>query len=509
MIRISNITEYDKHKHITNNLKWKPGDLVDVYDTTPKFWYIATIFSIFADPDDLFNYEYDVRELGDKYGLRIPCNKSSDLIHPLNTHTIPLTKISTAWTFGDLNYTFKPIYDKHTDSLIFICEKCDETDDFNRSTNDIYIYNVTANKYNKLSVNIPDLGRYWLCNVTFHEEIRSIYLFYHSDLIIVFNIETLTFAKYTYCRFDELIPNIGEEVSEEETEEDSDEETHENDSSTDEDDSSTDEYDSSTDSEESSAQRSFVSFSQVSTIGNYIHLRLAKRHYKLNVLNMKIRFSYTGDTITKMQTCKPGELIYVDSLMKLFDFSGYDDSMYRNGNIYYCDIRNSNQNNFEWKKYNLCVPGLNWYFQSILAFKHFVFFFFFSPFQVRSELDSKYNSAIYVMDLCYNQMFKYESERQLSYLWNEFKMVKDVHNNVHVIYDDKWGDDRPDDPHHFVHYKFSLYDVIPNKMNEFYQKKYKPLVYGFVGNVNKECLLVSNVPNDLIEMIFCYFPLFL
>eukprot|EP01084_Bolivina_argentea_P292656 503163_1 len=488
MIRISNITEYDKHKHITNNLKWKPGDLVDVYDTTPKFWYIATIFSIFADPDDLFNYEYDVRELGDKYGLRIPCNKSSDLIHPLNTHTIPLTKISTAWTFGDLNYTFKPIYDKHTDSLIFICEKCDET-------NDIYIYNVTANKYNKLSVNIPDLGRYWLCNVTFHEEIRSIYLFYHSDLIIVFNIETLTFAKY---KFDELIPTQqqnmamqSEQVSEEQTDED----------------------DSSSDWEGTPPPGTLDIFSQISTIGNYIHLRLAKEHYKLDVLNMKISFLDTGDTITKMQTCKPGELIYVDSLMKLFDFSGYDDSMYRNGNIYYCDIRNSNQNNFEWKKYNLCVPGLNWYFQSILAFKHFVFFFFFSPFQVRSELDSKYNSAIYVMDLCYNQMFKYESERQLSYLWNEFKMVKDVHNNVHVIYDDKWGDDRwgdqPDDPHHFVHYKFSLYDVIPNKMNEFYQKKYKPLVYGFVGNVNKECLLVSNVPNDLIEMIFCYFPLFL
>ncbi len=76
--------------------------------------------------------------------------------------------------------------------------------------------------------------------------------------------------------------------------------------------------------------------------------------------------------------------------------------------------------------------------------------------------------------------------------------IKTSNNDIHCI-------ERNEE----FHFKFSLYDIIPIKMKEFYDLKYNALIFGYVKMIENNLKLSSNVPWYLTKMIYSYYPCFL
>eukprot|EP01084_Bolivina_argentea_P151577 264568_1 len=190
-------------------------------------------------------------------------------------------------------------------------------------------------------------------------------------------------------------------------------------------------------------------------------------------------------------------LIYVSSLRKLFVFGGhtkYDeeiDDFFWKKDIYSCDVYGKNQNIYEWKKVNLELPfeeGEPYIF--CVAFDHILFIFNDEP-------------NVWAIDLCYMKLFKYNGYKHIGYLTDSHYVIKGNNNNIHMMYHSLFPSE------HKYHYVFSLYEVIPKSMKQFYLSRYKLLVFGFIKKMQQTELLSISFPIYFIELILSYFPLFL
>ena len=74
-------------------------------------------------------------------------------------------------------------------------------------------------------------------------------------------------------------------------------------------------------------------------------------------------------------------------------------------------------------------------------------------------------------------------------------MVKAQNNFIH-FFDFGHGD----------HYKANLYDILPIKFKKLYQKRYDPLVVGYIKELETDNI-VPDIPIVLKKLISNYFPL--
>eukprot|EP01084_Bolivina_argentea_P257969 434720_1 len=187
--------------------------------------------------------------------------------------------------------------------------------------------------------------------------------------------------------------------------------------------------------------------------------------------------------------------IYVEACNKLFKFCNYD-SEYENHNkgfgIFYCDIaQQESGNTLNWKNYVIDMDLSTYRMaHAVLCFDHILFLFL---------LTDTFDQLILAVDVLYDRLFYDISIKHISYFAGIDSLVyavKTKNNDIHVI-SFHWGSQ----------YKFSVYDIIPNNMKQFYLDKQCPIVYAFIKQIEKETK--SNVPDCLYALILSYFPLFL
>eukprot|EP01083_Nonionella_stella_P047407 126856_1 len=185
-------------------------------------------------------------------------------------------------------------------------------------------------------------------------------------------------------------------------------------------------------------------------------------------------------------------LIYVEAQTRLMMFGGwnglflepqcYDD-------IWVCDLKQYQHNDYEWRPYPLKMPHKQKHFACVQAFDALVFVFY-----CRGDLDK----SIWCLDLALNQWFK--SQKLFPSNFGVAHAVKTKHNDVHFMCCN-WSDA----PYHI---QLSLYDVVPLELDQLYHNKYSRIVRGVIRGIQTHDSHKVIVPDSLIRIIVMFVPYF-
>eukprot|EP01084_Bolivina_argentea_P062643 114561_1 len=229
----------------------------------------------------------------------------------------------------------------------------------------------------------------------------------------------------------------------------------------------------------------YVSAAYISSPANEFHAICSDFHFRYNDAENKF------NKLEAAPLFNP-QMIYVEKLQKLFILEGYDYERVNDeieigfsSDIYYCNICEAGINTYKWHKFALDlsedVTGF------CLGFGHILFCF--AP-----------DTNIWALDLLNVQKFQYNGIKQFSYISDCGQyFIKTNDNNVHVM------DTQSDVTNHWA---FSLFDVIPESMTQFYCKQYSVLVDGYIRKMKYLNLLTYNFPSYLNKIILFYFPFF-
>eukprot|EP01083_Nonionella_stella_P045615 122407_1 len=125
----------------------------------------------------------------------------------------------------------------------------------------------------------------------------------------------------------------------------------------------------------------------------------------------------------------------------------------------------------------------------ILVFGDIIFVFYFAP---SSHTD------IWCFDMFCDKWFKstHVTPSNISSQWNVFVFQSSKHN-VHLL--DLKGE---------LHFKTGLYELIPIELIDSRVKHYKPLIMGYIGQVEKGRSIVEYIPSEIKQLILHFFMLF-
>eukprot|EP01084_Bolivina_argentea_P165282 287146_1 len=160
--------------------------------------------------------------------------------------------------------------------------------------------------------------------------------------------------------------------------------------------------------------------------------------------------------------------------------------------IWYSDIEHKGE--IIWNRYNseINIDLSKYRIDYAVPCNNFLFF----------SMGNGYDKVILALDLIADKIFYDLPAKQISYMSNislrHNHAIKSDNNDIHEI-SFFFG----------CQYKYSLYDIIPKEMRQFYLDKHRSLIRGFVKQTEKECKLTHNVSYCLCELTLLYFPSFI
>eukprot|EP01084_Bolivina_argentea_P020227 37631_1 len=160
--------------------------------------------------------------------------------------------------------------------------------------------------------------------------------------------------------------------------------------------------------------------------------------------------------------------------------------------VCFCKITQPNQSQYNWQFYgSTAIFDNRISFELILAFKHILFVF--TPIIYCGS--TEYN--LWCVDLLYHQKFWVAKVDNLSSIAS---IIKTDDNYLHYI--DSTGIKTDE-----MHYKISLFDLIPLELNDLYHVTLSdPLVFGYIAEMNKSNQLSNCIPIDVAYIILEFFP---
>ena len=187
----------------------------------------------------------------------------------------------------------------------------------------------------------------------------------------------------------------------------------------------------------------------------------------------------------KKEKISSPKLLYIESRKQLFLLGGY-----QNDKILYCDIsQNSIRKDYEWKLHKLKLPYTPQFLSNydvLLGLQNIIFLFYFP---------GSIDSSIWCMDI-------------IRYKWHKSKLtIPDCFNFIDSIYVLKGKDNFVhivdfEKGHHFM---ISLYDLIPSDLKKIYSNYYKPLIIGYIKQMEHKHI-IPTIPYVLKILIWNYFP---
>ena len=216
-------------------------------------------------------------------------------------------------------------------------------------------------------------------------------------------------------------------------------------------------------------------------------------HFKWNKNNF-LKPIEILDGIENNKIFRDSAFIYSRKTERMYMFGGWngiflDCICYED--IWYCDVKKGVYNDYQWKLSSLKMPQKQKHFATVLAFECLVFVFY-----IRNDLDK----SIWCLDLIQKKWYK--SHKLFPCNYGTADAVKTKDNHIHFICCD-WSNA----PYHI---RLNLYDIVPLELVNEYEKKWRPVIYGYVKEIQMmdDMLRDVIVPISLIEMILKFYPLF-
>eukprot|EP01084_Bolivina_argentea_P308140 532736_1 len=218
-----------------------------------------------------------------------------------------------------------------------------------------------------------------------------------------------------------------------------------------------------------------ISVTSSVTPSNHIHI-MGDKYFRYNIDN--------GNVNELLCEFTNPQLVYVPYKTQLFIF-GSDQC----NKIFYKNLNETNKS--KWSEYRLQMPHAVesiFTYDVVLAFDTLLFMFYCNE-------DS--HGDVFCLDLMYSKLYRIKYTLPLSLgIYDGIYAFKAKNNNVHIV--NFWTGQ---------HVKASLFDLIPLEVQKCYSLYFKPLVMGFIREIEFTCV-ISNIPFSIKILIWHFLPSF-